>query len=177
MWVILLFGFFLLLSLVAFIVVLSSFLAFVVTRVPFVPTPYLDIQTIAERIPITESDTVYDLGSGNGKVSFMLADLTGAQTVGFEAMLWAHWYASIKKILSRSKARFVLGNFFNHNWAEATVIYCYLYPPLMQQIGEKVLMECRTGTRVVVRDFAIPNLRQVDYFRTDGNHKIFVYQI
>ncbi len=177
MGLILLFSFFLLFSILVLLVITSAFFGFLITRVPFVPTAARDIHAIAERISLTERDIIYDLGSGNGKVAFMLADLTGAQTVGFEAMLWTHWYARIKQALTRSRARFVRGDFFKHSWSDATVIYCYLYPPLMKRIGEKVLAECKPGTRIVARDFPIANLPQVDYFRTYKNHEIFIYRI
>ena len=167
----------LILSLLVLFFITSSFLGFLITRVPFVPTAARDIRAIIERVPISRQDIVYDLGSGNGKVVFMLERLTGARTVGFEATVSTHWYAKIKQFFNRSKARFVLGNFFKHNWSEATVIYCYLYPPLMTQIGEKILVECRPGTTVIVRDFPIANWQHSDYFRTYGQHEIFVYKV
>jgi hypothetical protein len=177
MWAIILFSFFLLGALLILFFITSAFLGFVITRVPFVPTAARDIRTIAERVPLTPSDVIYDLGSGNGKVAFMLERLTGAQTVGFEATLWTHWYARLKRWLTRSKAKFIRGNFFKHNWSPATVIYCYLYPPLMTQIGEKILAECRPGTTVIVRDFPIANWQHTDYFRTYGRHEVFVYKV
>lgn len=167
----------LLFSLLVLFWILSSFYGFLITRVPFVPTAARDLQLIVERVPLSKQDVIYDLGSGNGKVAFTLEKLTGAQTVGFEAMLWTHWYALLKKLFTRSQARFVRGNFFRYNWGEATVIYCYLYPPLMRRVGEKVKQDCKQGTRVIVRDFPIPNLPQVDYFKTYGNHEVFIYQI
>jgi hypothetical protein len=167
----------LLFSIAVLIFVVSSFLGFIFTRVPFVPTARRDIQAIIDRVPLSSADVIYDLGSGNGKVVFMLEQMVGAKTVGFEATLWTHWYAQIKKLLTRSKAVFVLGNFFKHNWSEASIIYCYLYPPLMERIGAKIAQECRPGTTVIVRDFPIPNLAKVDYFRTYGNHEIFVYKV
>lgn len=164
-------------SLLLLVWITSSFLGFVMTRVPFVPTTARDIRLIVERVPLSSHDIVYDLGSGNGKVVFMLERLTGAQAIGFEAMLWAHWYARIKRALTRSGATFVLGNFFKHDWSKATVVYCYLYPPLMRQIGEKILAECKPGTRVIVRDFPIPNLPQIDHFQTHKNHEVFIYRV
>jgi hypothetical protein len=177
MWVLLLFSFFLLMALVIFLVTLSSLLGFVLTRVPFVPTAARDIRAIVARVPLTQEDIIYDLGSGNGKVAFMLSDLTGARTTGFEMTLWTHWYARIKQLLTRSPARFVRGDFFKRDWSGASVIYCYLYPPLMRQIGDKALAECRPGTRIIVRDFPIKHLSPIDHFHTYGKHEIFVYKI
>lgn len=174
---IILFSFFLIGALFILFFITSSFFGFIMTRVPFVPTAARDIRAIAERVPMSNTDIIYDLGSGNGKVAFMLEKITGARTVGFEAMLWTHWYAQLKRLLTGSRAKFVRGNFFKHDWSEATVIYCYLYPPLMTQIGKKVLVECSTGTTLIVRDFPIANWQHVDYFRTHGRHEVFVYKV
>jgi len=174
---ILFFGFFLLFSILLLFWMVSSFVGFWFTRVPFVPTAGRDLLLITERVALSANDVIYDLGSGNGKVVFALERLTGAQAVGFESTLWAHWYAQLKKLFINSRARFVLGNFFKRDWSGATVIYCYLYPPLMPQVGEKISRECKPGTRVIVRDFPIPNLRQTGRFRTYGKHEVFVYTL
>ena len=177
MSILILYSLFLVGTLLILFFITSSFLGFVITRVPFVPTAASDVRSIVERVPLSPNDIIYDLGSGNGKVAFMMEQLTGAKTVGFEATLWAHWYARLKKLLIRSGAKFILGNFFKHDWSEATVIYCYLYPSLMTQVGEKILTECRQGTKVIVRDFPIANWQRTDYFRTYGRHEVFVYQV
>jgi len=169
--------FFLLLSLFLLFIVGSAFLGFVFTRVPFVPTPKGDVEQMVRHLGLSQDDVFYELGSGNGRVVFGVEALSGARAVGYESTLWTHLWASLRKRWRRAKARLVYGNFFKHNWSEATVIYCYLYPPLMSSVGAKVLAECRPGTRVVSRDFPITNLREVGILRTRPHHSLYIYEV
>ncbi len=168
---------FLLLTLLMLFVIYSAFWGFAVTRVPFVPTPTGDIRQLVARLGLSERDVIYELGSGNGRVVFELETLTGALLVGYEAVLWTHLWALLKKWRRRARAKFVYGNFFRHNWSEATVIYCYLYPPLMPAVGAKVLAECRPGTRVVSRDFPITALAETERIDTSPGHSLYIYRI
>jgi hypothetical protein len=78
--------------------------------------------------------------------------------------------------MTGNKHQFIRKNFFDHSLKPATILYCYLYPPLMRQVGEKILADCNPGTRIVVRDFPIPNLAQQGYYR-DGKHELFLYKV
>ena len=144
---------------------------------PFVPTPAKDIKPMVDRLGIGSEDYVFELGSGNGKVVFLIEKYSGARVKGFESTLWTHLWAKILKSLKKSKSELIHGDFFQTSWQDATVIYMYLYPPLMPQIAEKALAECRPGTRLISRDFYNENLNQVDRFKTPGGHEMFVYQI
>jgi SAM-dependent methyltransferase len=169
--------FFLLLAIFLLFIIASAFLGFVITRVPFVPTPSFDIPLLVDRVRLSDRDTILELGSGNGRVAFLLEKLTRARVIGYEATLWTHWWAQLKKQARRSRATFVFGNFFNHDWSQATAIYIYLYPPLMSRIVEKIQADCRPGTMVISRDFPMSGLRQVDTFRSTPKHRFFIYQV
>lgn len=143
-------------------VLISALVGFVLTRVPFVPTSQKDIALIVQKVPITNTDVFYDLGSGDGKVVFGVEKLSGAKVKGFEMTLWTHLWAKVKKIFLRSHAELSNQNFFKQNWVEATVIYGYLYPPLMKRVEEKFRTDCRPGTMVVIRDFPLPTLKPVE---------------
>lgn len=158
-------------------IILTELSNFIMTHVPFVPTRKKDIEDLVKRVNIQPGDKFYDIGSGNGKVVFLIEKLTGAQTMGLQRAGWTQTYAKLKKRLIGSKARFISGNFFDHPWQEANVIYAYLYPFLMSQVGEKAMQDCRPGTKIIARDFYIPNLRLSDSWQTPSNHKIYLYII
>ncbi len=170
-------GVFLLLAFGMLFVVLSELVAFLRTRVPFVPTRASDIEFIAGKLALSPQDIVYDLGSGNGKVVFLLEKLTGAKAKGFELGWWTYLYARLKAWFMSSKAEFAHRNFFKEDWSEASVIYCYLYPPLMGRIEEKFLAECRPGSRAVVRDFPLPGMPYGEKYYLPHNHEIYVYKL
>lgn len=155
----------------------SSVLGFLATRVPFVPTNKADIKPLVEYLKLTEQDVVYELGSGNGKVVFLFEKYSSAKVIGIESTLWTHLWAKIKKFFIKSKSRFIYGNFFKESLRDATVVYMYLYPPLMPGLSEKFLTDLRPGTRIVSRDFPNRHLNQIDSFKTPSNHTMYVYKI
>lgn len=178
MWtVIIVEGLILIFSLTLLYVVLTELANFVMTRVPFVPTRKEDIEDIVKRVGINSEDFVYDLGSGNGKVLFHIERLSSARAMGLQRAGWTQTYAKLRARLTGSKVNFKSGNFFDSSWQPATVIYAYLYPFLMNQVGEKVLQDCRPGTKIIVRDFPISNLPLVESWKSPSNHKIYLYKI
>lgn len=150
---------------------------FLQTRVPFVPTSKEDLVDLVDRVGITEKDFVLDLGSGNGKVLFTLEKETGAKTMGIQRAGWTQVYGKLRKFLTGSKTKLISGNFFDHSWSEATIVYGYLYPFLMSQVGEKALGDCRSGTKIISRDFPIPNLKLYQTWETPTFHQMYLYII
>jgi hypothetical protein len=156
-------------------VITSAFLGFLLTRVPFVPTYASDVEFFVKKLGLSAKDTFYDLGSGDGKVVFLVEKYSGAKVKGFELTWWTHWLAKIKKIIRKSNAQFVNRNFFKQPWAEATVIYGYLYPPLMGRVEEKFLAECKPGSIAVIRDFPLPNLKPQEIIYRPKKHELYIY--
>lgn len=162
-------------------VIASAFFGFVRTRVPFVPTANDDVKFIARALGITDKDIVYELGSGNGRVCFGIAQLTGAKCVGFELTTWTHLWAVLKLRIQNLKPKkkmsveFRRENFFNADWSESSVIYGYLYPPLMHRVKEKFLQECKPGTKAIMRDFFLPGLTPLKVFERADDHQIYLY--
>ncbi len=158
-------------------VILTELGNFLLTRVPFVPTKTEDIEDMVRRVGITEADYFYDIGSGNGRVVFLVEQLTKAKSKGLQRGGWTQFYAKLRAFLTGSKAEFVSGNFFNQPWNEASIIYGYLYPPLMTQVGEKALQDCQPGTRLVIRDFPITKMKPNEVWETPSNHTMYLYVI
>lgn len=162
-------------SVLLLFVITSAFLGFLLTRVPFVPTYASDVEFFVKKLGISTKDTFYDLGSGDGKVVFLVEKLSGAKAKGFELTWWTHWLARAKKIFKKSRAQFVNRNFFKQDWSEATVIYGYLYPPLMGRVKEKFLTECKPGSIAVIRDFPFPGLEPTEKIYRPKNHELYIY--
>jgi hypothetical protein len=158
-------------------IITSAFFGFLITRVPFVPTYTSDIEFIVKKFNIQPSQVFYDLGSGDGKVCFLVNKLTGAKCVGFELTLWTHLLAALKlKVKSKkSKVEFRNTNFFKANWQEADFIYGYLYPPLMGRVEEKFLKESKSGSIAIIRDFPFPNLKPQEVIKRPKEHEIYIY--
>jgi hypothetical protein len=168
--------FFLCLVIVLLFVILSEFIAFVRTRVPFVPTHAGDIRFIVKKLRIAPSEVFYDLGSGNGKVVFLVEKLSGARAVGFELSWWTVLYAKIKAKIKGSRVKFLNKNFFKQDWSAANYIYGYLYPPLMRRVRDKFLSDCKPGTIAIIRDFPLPDIKPEEIYYLPKDHEIYIYR-
>jgi len=182
-------------------VVFSELVAFLRTRVPFVPTSKADIEFIVKKLGISSADTFYDLGSGNGKVVFLVNQMSGARCVGFELGWWTVLFAKIKvwflQYFSPSggdarvsagggsasgghpraeRVQFKNQNFFKADWSGANYIYGYLYPPLMARVEEKFLADCKPGSTAVIRDFPFPRMKYTEKILRPHNHDIYIYK-
>ncbi len=158
-------------------VIFSAFVGFLLTRVPFVPTYAGDIKFIVKKLGITSRDIFYDLGSGNGKVVFLVEKLSGAAVTGYELTWWTHLWAKLQKILTGSKAKFINRDFFKEDWSGANIIYCYLYPPLMGRVEEKFKADMKPNSIAIVRDFPFPNMAYSDKYYLPKQHEIYVYKL
>jgi len=158
-------------------VITSAFIGFILTRVPFVPTDTGDIEFIVKQLGVSDKDFFYDLGSGDGKVVFLVNKLSGANGVGFELTWWTYVLSVlISKFKNKNgKLKFRNQNFFKHSWAEASFVYGYLYPPLMRSVEEKFLADCRPGTVAIIRDFPFPNLKPDQIHFRPKKHEIYIY--
>ena len=165
-------------ALILLYMMVTELINFVQTNVPFVPTSKVDLLNMIKRVGITSNDYVYDIGSGNGKVLFAVEDaVPGVRTKGFQRGGWTQVYAKLRKRFTYSSVELETGDFFKFSWADATIIYGYLYPFLMERVGGKAKKECRVGTKIVIRDFPIPNLKLHESWTTPSNHTIYVYII
>ena len=170
----------------------SELVAFLRTRVPFVPTNSGDIEYIVKKLGISSADTFYDLGSGNGRVVFLVSKLSGATAVGFELGWWTYLFAKIKTWSLQSfsphggdarvhpraeRVQFKNKNFFKQDWSGANYVYGYLYPPLMARVEAKFLADCKPGSIAIIRDFPFPNLKPADVYRMPKKHEIYIYRV
>jgi SAM-dependent methyltransferase len=127
---------------------LSSF-----TDVPFVPTDYAFLPPIADALDIGQHDVVYDLGCGDGRLLFYCAKhYPEARFVGVERNPVLILYARIKKFLFRAKnVEIRRENIFDTDLTDATRIYVFLLPEVMNDIAPKL-----HAPRIVSRAFEIP---------------------
>lgn len=169
------FGILLVGALVLLYMMLTEMINFIQTKVPFIPSSKKDVEDMVKRVGITDKDFVIDLGSGNGKVLFIIEKLTGAKTRGLQRAGWTQEYGRLKKLLTGSSVELVSGDLFKLPWSDATVVYSYLYPPLMRAVGKKFKTDCNPGTKLVCRDFYIPDLTPQKEWQSPSNHTFYLY--
>jgi SAM-dependent methyltransferase len=122
--------------------------------VHFVPTPMAAVDKMLEMANLQKSDRLYDLGSGDGRIVIRAAEKYGVRGTGIDIdpQRIAEANTSAKKANVTQLANFKLGDVFEENFSDATVITVYLLPSLNRKLMPK-LKQLKPGTRIVSHAF------------------------
>lgn len=114
-------------------------------------------ETMAERMldlaGVTPRDTVFDLGSGDGRL-VIAAARRGARAVGIEynpELVKLSWRMAAREGVA-GRARFIHDDIFKSEFSEATVITLFLLPELNMRLRPAIL-NLKAGTRIVSNSF------------------------
>lgn len=121
----------------------------------YVPTPHEIVDRMMSVAKIRTGDVVFDLGCGDGRMVIAAAQKFGTRGVGIdldpqrikEARAHAR-RAGVEDLVS-----FEVGDLFQADIREATVVMLYLLPELNRRLKPKLFAELRPGARVVSHDF------------------------
>lgn len=118
---------------------------------PFVPTPYAAVFEMLRMAAVTEHDTVYDLGCGDGRVVIAAAANLHARGVGvdLDPVLLSLSRANAQKAGVADRVTFLRQDIFQTNIKDATVVALYLLPGLNTLLIPKLRTELAPGSRVV----------------------------
>lgn len=122
---------------------------------PFVPTNKRTGQTMLKLARIGPNDTVYDLGSGDGRLVFEAAKKAKI-AVGFEISLPIYFWSRLWKFFGKKKGSILCKNFFHADLRDADIVFCYLLGPAMKRLVKKFNKELKKGCRIVSHGFEIP---------------------
>jgi precorrin-6B methylase 2 len=122
--------------------------------VVFVPTPPAVVAAMLDLAEVTDKDTVYDLGSGDGRIVIAAAK-RGAKAVGYEVRpeLLAQGRESIVKEGVKDRAEIREGDLFEADLSPASVVTLYLLPSLNLKLMPKLQKELKPGSRIVSHAF------------------------
>ena len=140
----------------------------------WVPISARNAKRLLDSADVKPSDTVYDLGSGDGRIVIEAAR-RGADAVGIEIdpmrVLWSR--LAIKLTGLGRKAGIRWGNFFYESLGEATVVTLYLGTAANRRLGPKFERELKIGARVVSYHFPIEGWVSSD----TGTDDIYLYVV
>jgi SAM-dependent methyltransferase len=124
---------------------------------PYVPTPDDIVARMLDLAGVRAGDTVYDLGSGDGRLVIEAARRYGARGVGVEreARLVDMARAAAVSASVAERVSFRQGDLFDTDLRAATVVTLYLLPPLLERLLPKLRAELAPGTRVVSHDYPL----------------------
>jgi protein-L-isoaspartate O-methyltransferase len=149
---------------------------------PYYPTPYSVVEKMLEMAKVKPADTVFDLGSGDGRIVVMAAEQFKATAVGveFDNSLVTQSRATIKRRGLEKKARIIAGDMMVQDYSTATVVTVYLLPTSNEKMWPILKRQLKPGTRIVCHDFEFSALtaKETITIEDDGegrSHTLFLY--
>jgi len=140
------------------------------TSGPFVPSARKRHKTMLKLAELNDSDIVYDLGCGDGRLVFSASKLAG-KACGYDLSIPLVLYGKLISLF-HPKAQIHFGNIWKQDYGDATVIFCYLLPGAMKQFHKEVWPKLKKGTRVISNAFEIHNLKPLQ-----KEDKVYLYQV
>jgi predicted RNA methylase len=174
LWLVL--GFFIILFLLLVAGVLTYLVWPLAIGAMYTPSTTTVVRKMLEFAELTSNDTLYDLGSGDGRILFMAAQHFGANAVGIEAdpIRFYRTKRKIEQMGLTNQIQLIQGNFFNHNLAEATVITIFQNQRINRKLKPKFLKELRPKTRIVSNRWTIEGWTPV---KVDDTIPLYLYQM
>lgn len=130
---------------------------------PYVPTKKKLVRGLLAFGGLSAGDVFYDLGSGNGQVLISaVRDFHASRAVGYEASPWPYMLSrwKVKNIKNISVKR---SNFIQADLSEATFVYAYLFPKIIDRLASKLERELWSGARVLCLSFPIDTARHSQF--------------
>jgi SAM-dependent methyltransferase len=119
--------------------------------VPFEPTPQNVVDKMLEIANVNKNDLLYDLGSGDGRIVVTAAKKYGARGVGIDLdpqrVMEAR--ANAKEAGVEDKVKFMVGDLFQADFSDATVVTLFLFSHVNRQLRPQLWRQLKVGTRVV----------------------------
>ena len=123
----------------------------------FVPTREPVVLEMLQLAQVTRDDTVFDLGSGDGRIVILAAQRFHARGVGVEIdpklVAISREVAVAAEVSDR--VSFLEGDLFTADISPATVVTLFLSTSINRDLEPKLTRELRPGTRIVSHQFPI----------------------
>ncbi|MFA6355189.1 MAG: class I SAM-dependent methyltransferase [Candidatus Paceibacterota bacterium] len=135
-------------------------------KVPFIGIPIGVLKNIEKELNLRDGSVVYDLGCGDGRVLFYLAKNNPKyKYIGIESSLFPYllakslswWFKKVNKI----NVEIIKKDFFKEDLSNATHIFTYLYPNVMDDLLPKLDKELKRGTVLVSASFHFTTKREI----------------
>lgn len=142
-----------------------------------VPTQTENIETFFELCPISSSDIVYDLGSGDGRLLFAAVEKGAAKCVGIDIdhrMVEVSRETAKKKGMDRILA-IIEADITGVELSQASVIFCYVHSAASAALKPKFEKELKAGTRIVMESFPVMGWKPDKVI--DDNGTIFYFYV
>ena len=146
--------------------------------VPFLESPESVVEAMLDLAQVQETDVVYDLGSGDGRIVIAAAASRKARGVGVEidSDLVELSIDNAREAGVEDLVTFVEGDFFETDFSEATVLMLYLQPKVNKRLRPILTEQLSPGTRVVSHRYEFRDWTPAKRIKVEGR-SIFLYVI
>ena len=139
------------------------------------------LRLLPRRLPLSESQSIYELGSGwSGLAPHLSLFYPNHQVIGIERSPLPWLISRLLAIFRRNENLLLCrGDFMQRDLSDAALVVCYLAGRQMEKLEQKLSVELRTGTLVLTHTFAMPNWQPVDMVRADDFYRspIYLYEV
>jgi SAM-dependent methyltransferase len=144
--------------------------------VPYVPTPPEVVQEMLTLAKVQRGETVYDLGSGDGRVVIAAAERFGARGLGvdLDPERIAEARVNARRARVDGRVEFRQADLFTIDLRPANVLTMYLLGEVNVKLRPKILSQLRPGARVVSHDFDMDEWKPDDQRRV-GEHRVYLW--
>jgi SAM-dependent methyltransferase len=128
---------------------------------PYVASPEMIVEEMLRLANVGKDDVVYDLGSGDGRIVIMAAEIHGAKGVGFEldGDLVRQSTENARRAGVAHLAEFRQQDVLTVDLSPATVVTIYLGQEANLKLRPAIQSELRPGARIVSHDFDMGDWR------------------
>jgi protein-L-isoaspartate O-methyltransferase len=149
---------------------------------PYVVSPQQIVDRMLELADLKPGETVYDLGSGDGRILVTAVQRFRAKAVGIEISdaLVESTNDRIQKLGLQSDARVVHADFLTVDLSPADVVTMYLATDTNEMVRPNLEKYLKRGARVVSHDYAVPGwkAKMVDKDMKEARgHIIYLYEM
>lgn len=151
----------------------------ITSKVPFISVPLAILPDIEKALELKEGSVVYDLGCGDARVLRYLAKRNPkVKFIGIENGVFPYHLAKViswgNKVLGQpDNIEIIRQDFFTYDLSDASHVFVYLYPNIMDDMLGKLTDELQSGARLVSASFKFtqkPISKEIDLHR--GKWKI-----
>jgi predicted RNA methylase len=149
---------------------------------PDIPTPQSVVERMLEAGRVKPGDTVYDLGSGDGRIVIAAAQIYGAKAVGVELRpdLCEKARERVKSLGLEDKVSIVEGNALHVDLSAADVVTMYFTTMSNERLRPNLEHWLKPGSRVVSNQFQVKGWKAAQVVRVKAGsmeHTIYVYEV
>lgn len=149
---------------------------------PYVASPQQIVDRMLELADLRAGETLYDLGSGDGRVLITAVQRYHAKAVGIEISesLVKSTTERIQRLGLENDARVIRGDLLEVDLSPADVVTIYLATDSNEILRPNLEKYLKPGARVVSHDYVVPGWKPkfVDKDLPDARgHVIYLYQI